>query len=75
MRIRKTDQREALWDELQEATDEATLAKALDRAARHYVEDLQNKRRVADEIEPRLFEELSTDELPIETDITAGPAE
>lgn len=73
MRIRKTDEREALWDELQEATGEATLAKALDRAARHYVEDQRNKRRVADEIAPRLLEELSTESMPILVETEIGP--
>jgi hypothetical protein len=72
VRIRKTDEREALWDELQEATDEATLAKALDRAARHYVEDLRNKRRAADETAPRVLEELSTEVMPISVETVVG---
>ena len=72
VRIRKTDEREALWDELQEATGEATLAKALDRAARHYVEDQRNKRRVADEIAPRVLEELSTGPMPIHIEPKIG---
>jgi len=72
VRIRKTDEREALWDELQEATGEATLSKALDHAARHYIEDRQNKHRIANEIEPKHLEKLSTTALPIKAEISVG---
>jgi hypothetical protein len=37
MRIKSTDERERLWDDLREATDEGHTSQALDAAARHYV--------------------------------------
>jgi len=37
MRIKSTDTRERLWENLCEATDEQARSKALDRAARYYL--------------------------------------
>ena len=37
MRIKSTDDRERLWDDLREATGEGHTSQALDAAARHYV--------------------------------------
>jgi len=37
MRIKTTDDRERLWENLCEATDEQARSKALDRAARYYL--------------------------------------
>jgi hypothetical protein len=37
MRIKSTDDRERLWEDLREATAEGHTSQALDTAARHYV--------------------------------------
>lgn len=37
MRIRATDDRQRLWDDLEEATGHGHTSQALDAAARHYV--------------------------------------
>lgn len=75
MRIRATDERRELWEELKQATGESTKAGALDVAAAHYVDDLRNKRRVADEIEPRLLEKLSTEAMSITVEKSVGSDE
>lgn len=38
MRIKSTDNRERLWEDLREATGEGHTSQALDAAARHYVQ-------------------------------------
>lgn len=53
-------------DRLRRAMDENTKAKAIDQALQHYLADLRNKRRVADDLPTELAEELSTPYLLIE---------
>jgi len=65
MRIRATDEREQLWDDLKDATGESTKAGALDAAARHYLADKRAKKRVVPGLAPEQARRLSTDELPI----------
>jgi len=50
MSLRMTDERADRLRRLMQATDESTKAKAFDVAAAHYLADLENKQRVADEL-------------------------
>lgn len=72
MRIRMNAEREDLLRRLMQATDEKTKSKAIDKAMKHYLSDLQNKRRVVDELPPSLASELSTAHIPIESDPSVG---
>jgi hypothetical protein len=58
-----------------ETTDENTKAKALDVAMNHYLADLANKERVADDLPADLAENLSTPWLPIERETRVGRSE
>lgn len=77
MRIRDTDERHERLRRLMEATGEQTKSKAFDVACAHYLRDLENKQRVADELDEELLEELSTAYLPLERDVEhkIGPTE
>jgi predicted DNA-binding protein len=72
MHIRDTPEREDRIERLKEATGEKTIAKAVDAAMAHYVEDLENKQRVAEELPNGLAEDLSTPWLPIERSTNVG---
>lgn len=73
MRIRTDVKgREDRLRRLMEATGEATKAGALDVAAKHYLQDLENKRDVADELRGDVAEDLSTPWLPIERETSVG---
>jgi len=81
MRIKSTDERERLWDDLREATGEGHTSQALDAAARHYVrcrgdtedvptgtyaELLQAARDADAGLGPeQIADILDTDELPV----------
>ena len=86
MRIRATDERERLWDDLEEATGHGHTSQALDAAARHYVqcrgdtaavptgtyaELLQAARDADGGLGPeQIAEILDTDELPVAASTT-----
>jgi len=72
MRIRMTDERKDRLRRLMEATGESTKAGALDAAAAHYLNDLENKRQVADELDTGTAAALSTPWLPIERETVVG---
>lgn len=75
MRIRMPDTRERRLTRAMEAMDEKTKAKAIDRALAHYLTDLENKQRVAEELPTDLVEQLSTAQLPIERTTSVGISE
>jgi predicted DNA-binding protein len=66
------DEREDRLRRLMEATGESTKAGAIDLAIKHYLLDLENKRRVADDLETGALEELHTPYLPLERETTVG---
>lgn len=66
MNIRMTEKRERALRRLMQATDENTKSKAIDAAVRHYLADLENKQRVANDLTPEHVAELSTPWLPME---------
>jgi hypothetical protein len=66
MNIRMTDERERALRRLMQATDENTKSKAIDVAIRHYLADLENKKRVANDLNPDHVEQLSTPWLPMD---------
>ncbi|MFD1634637.1 hypothetical protein ACOZ4L_02765 [Haloplanus ruber] len=67
-----TDQREDRLRRLMEATGESTKAGAIDAAIKHYLNDLENKRRVAEELPTDALEELHTPWLPLERETSVG---
>jgi hypothetical protein len=67
-----TDERADRLRRLMQATDESTKAKALDVAAAHYLADLENKQRVADDLPGDLADDLSTPWLPIGRETWVG---
>lgn len=85
MRIRATDERERLWDDLQEATGYGHTSQALDAAARYYVrmygdspaqptgvvDELLNAARAADGglDEQQIAEILDTPELGVAVEV------
>ena len=75
MSLRMTNERGDRLRRVMEATGENTKAKALDVAMNHYLQDLENKRRVARKIDDGLVTELSTPWLPIERETRVGRAE
>jgi len=54
------------------ATGENTKAKALDVAMNHYLADLANKERVADDLPGDVAGDLSTPWLPIDRETQVG---
>lgn len=75
MRIRMNDEREDRLRRLMEATGESTKAGAIDLAIKHYLLDLDNKRRVADDLPTEALEDLHTPYLPLERETTVGKDE
>ena len=75
MSLRMTDERADRLRRLMQATDESTKAKAFDVAAAHYLADLKNKERVADDLPGDLAESLSTPWLPIDRETRVGRTE
>lgn len=72
MRIRMDEEREDRLRRLMEATGESTKAGAIDAAIKHYLADLRNKKRVADELPTEALEELHTPYIPIERETNVG---
>jgi hypothetical protein len=87
MRIKTTDDREQLWDNLCEATDESARSKALDTSARYYLKmcggvaaygrgDIQHLLDVAEEkgiLTPaEIAAVLDERELPVEYETTSS---
>jgi hypothetical protein len=70
MRIADTEEREDRIRRLMEATGENTKSGAIDIACKHYLADLERKRKHVDEIPDDLIDELSTPYLPLEREIT-----
>ncbi|WP_257627816.1 hypothetical protein [Haloplanus salinarum] len=75
MRIRMDDEREDRLRRLMEKTGESTKAGAIDAAIKHYLNDLENKRRVADELPTEFIEELHTPWMPLERETNVGQTE
>jgi hypothetical protein len=72
MRIRMNDDRERRLKRVQDLAGENTKSGAIDVALAHYIADVENKRRVADELPSRIVEELHTPWLPLDRDTTVG---
>jgi hypothetical protein len=72
MSIYMTDERADRLRRVMDATSENTKAKALDVAMNHYLADLANKERVADDLPADLAGDLSTPWLPIERETRVG---
>jgi predicted DNA-binding protein len=60
------DRRENRLRQLMDATGEKTKAKAIDLAVAHYLQDLENKRVIAESLSKDEVEALSTAQMPIE---------
>lgn len=75
MRIRMTEKREKRLQRAMDAMDENTKAGAIDTALKHYLADLENKRKVAEKLPSKMVEELSTAQIPIERDTSVSPTE
>lgn len=73
MRLRMdVDGRENRIRRLMKATGENTKAGAIDAAMKHYLNDLENKRQVADDLDTETAEALHTPWLPIERETSVG---
>ena len=72
MSLRMTDERGDRLRRVMEATGENTKAKALDVAMNHYLADLKNKRRYADDLDGKTTENFSTPWMPIERETRVG---
>jgi len=72
MSLRMTEERGDRLRRVMEATGENTKAKALDVAMNHYLADLENKERVADDLPADMAGDLSTLCLPIERETWVG---
>ena len=66
MSVRMTEERGDRLRRVMDATGENTKAKALDVAMNHYLADLANKERVADDLPADLVDELDTPWLPMD---------
>lgn len=72
MHIKDTPERDNRMRRLLEATGENTKAGAVDVAIQHYLADLRNKQRVAEQLDAEIVDELSTPWLPIERETQVG---
>ena len=72
MSIRMSEERGDRLRRVMDATGENTKAKALDIAMNHYLVDLENKQRMADDLPGDLADDLSTPWLPIERETRIG---
>ncbi|MUW14840.1 hypothetical protein GJ633_09325 [Halorubrum sp. CBA1125] len=59
------DERERLLDRLEEETDAATRAEAVDTAIRHFLQDKQNREEHWEEFTPEQLRLLNTSELKV----------
>lgn len=69
------EEREDRLRRLMQATGENTKAGAIDTAVKHYLQDLRNKQRVADDLDTDVLEELSTPWIPMNRETSVGPQE
>jgi hypothetical protein len=67
-----TDEREDRLRRLMEKSGESTKAGAIDAAVKHYLHDLQNKKKIADDLDTEVAAELSTPWLPIRRETSVG---
>ncbi len=67
-----TEEREDRLRRLMQKTDENTKAGAIDVAMKHYLSDLQNKERIADQLSTEALDELHTPYIPLERDTSVG---
>lgn len=72
MNLHLPDDRADRLRRVMNATGENTKAGAIDVALSHYLADLENKQRVADELPTDVVDELSTPWLPLERTTTVG---
>ena len=72
MSVRMTEERADRLRRVMDATGENTKAKALDVAMNHYLADLENEERVADDLPADMAGDLSTLWLPIERETWVG---
>ena len=75
MSIRMTEERADRLRRLMQATGENTKSKAFEITMDHYLADLANKERVADNLTADLAENLSNPWLPIERETRVGRSE
>ena len=75
MSLRMTENRAERLRQVMEETGENTKASAIDVALSHYLEDLRNKQRMADNLLGEHAEALSTPWLPIERETRVGRSE
>jgi hypothetical protein len=69
MRIADTEEREDRIRRLMEATNENTKSGAIDVACKHYLADLERKRKNIQKLPDELVEELSTPYIPLEREV------
>ena len=72
MSVRMTEERAHRLRRVVDATGENTKAKAPDVVMNHYLADLTNKERVADDLPADLAGDLSTPWLPIDRETQVG---
>ena len=70
--IRLTEDRKDVLARLKRRTGENTNTGALFVAARHYLQDYENKQRHAKKLPYNLYPKFSTAELPLSRDTTVG---
>jgi hypothetical protein len=75
MSIRMTEERGDRLRRVMDATGENTKAKALDVAMNHYLADLANKERVADDLPGDVVGDLSTPWLPTNHETQVGQSD
>lgn len=59
------DERERLLDKIESQTDANTQAKAIDKALRHYLEDMKNRKQHCNKFEPEKLKLLNTSEMKV----------
>ena len=74
MTLELPDDRQARLRRVMEATGENTKAGAIDVAMQHYLTDLEKKRRVADGLDTKTLEALSTPWIPLQRETSVGRA-
>ena len=72
MSIRMTEERADRLRRVMDATGENMKAKALDVAMNHYLADLENEERIADDLPGDLVGDLSAPWLPIDRETQVG---
>lgn len=68
--MKKTDEREERFRRLLEATAVNTIAGDIDVATKHYLAELEAKRRIVDELPDRFVDDLSTPYIPLRREIS-----